>query len=476
MTQPSVPSLNIDWGFDHQTQESLSVEKGIAPALNMINQSVKKAEEQEKKYYDDTKKILEETNARYQGEVYSAIEEKSKLLKQVGKDNGFNSRKFREEQERVLRDLITYKKKANYVAERGPELYNQIKTDKYMYSDVAKSDLDSLLSKNLNDIDIDELEALPNRAAYKNVPAMLRDGLDKIYNEEKLSDPFHKDFGTSIGVGQLAYKDIWEQEVDANGKVVFDKGGKPSMKSKLDLNTVEKIIKETGNPEVVYGYFKGLYDRQPEELKPAKDSDGDAYRQAVLGFAKNFIEKTVGSPQSKMISIQRKPTYRPNAAAQAKADKEKKVDEDIKKMTKILKSSAPDAVVDKIKKLDGVKAAKRVKWLKEGYYINEENGEVVNIKELERKGLTRMTKTDGKTQFHKPIDKKYKPFTGVYYTRAGKGEDEGDRTIGFRADFKNEHEIKNLATNIYNMFGENNDASFTTEEEQYDDIDYIDEL
>jgi hypothetical protein len=462
-------SLNLNWGYTPQQEQTLSVERSVDKVSNSINDMVRKKEESDKAYDNSLMDIVKTTSGKYQDELYGMIEESKQKIKAIGKQN-WNSKDLRTTREEILRDLQSSSQKANYVATTVPQLFAAIKADKYIDRDAANAAVNAELAKGVKNIDINALESVLSNSSYKNVKAMVGDAAGELYKNVIASDPYSVTKNGMILTNQVEYSNAFEHEKDATGKKLYNQDGTPKLKSALTDDAVQRVFDQTGNPNVVYDHFEKLYE-QTAGANAVPSTEVGARRKAVMAVAKQFISDVSLQPSIKNLgAAQPRVTGAQNALELYQGKKlldEKVKEETILAIDKDTKENGAQILKNKI--TDFYKGASNIQMIKstEDGFFKDKKDRVLSAADMEKLGYISSSSafyapTGGTKSKHKitALGKAagIEPFSGIAFTING---DKGQKSFkAFSGDVNNDKSRMKLVRSVYDATASTTDVGY----------------
>lgn len=465
---PSVPELNLNWGFTPQQEQNLSVSKGMEAIASNIDESVRRKIEQDRQYDENLNNILKSTTGRYQKEILDQINKSKEEIKNIGKVN-WNNAELRMKRSEILQDLTSVSQKANYVAQVVPQINKAIDDSKYIIKDEAKNAVIEELKKPVSQINIDKLEQIAGGTMYVNHSARMMDAVDNYLKKDvHESMPFVTRANGMITTNQFLFRNNYRAKKNPDGSYVIDKNtGMPVLEETLDNAQVDDILRTTGDYQGSYNYFKKLYEADPSIKTKLKDSDGDSYNQAILSYAKSYINNITHPYEPKLLNATRE--YVPRTTKPTAADTQaQRAEENVAGIYQMLKSNDSNGLRNILETKYGKDATNFVHapYYRNGYY-KEPSDKVLSTQEMIDNGYLELRKS-GAVFTQKGIKRGFKPFTGLYI-KIPRGTDgsKKDKHIAFEGQIQDEKQVKKLARAISNSTFEKGDSPYRATDSKY---------
>jgi len=458
---PSVPQLNLNWGFTPQQEQDLSVSKGMEGVTDYIDDAVKRKIDQDRQHEESLTNILKSTTGRYQKELLDKINLSRDEIKSLGKVN-WNNAELRIKRGEILQDLTSLSQKANYVANLKPAIDKAITDNKYIIKDEANKAVSEEISKSLSEVDINKLEDIASGRLYVNHQAKMMDAVDtylgKNINE---SLPFTMRNNGMLTTGQFSFRNNYRSVKNADGTYVIDKNtGLPKIEAILDNNQVDEILQTTGDYQGTYDYFKNMYDTSniPNKVKP---DQGDSYKIAVLEMAKNYINNITHQVDFKHLGSTREYIPKTSSSTNAAESEKNTRNEDVQAIYSYLKLGETPSIQNRIEQAyKGATNFIFAKWKKDNYFIEKGTDRVLTFDQMKKSGKLM---ANAKGMETKPEFKgKYQLFTGVAFTiPRGVGGSKEPQYYAFNGGFENDTNIENLAKSIHNGTWKKGNVAFS---------------
>lgn len=457
---PSVPELNLNWGFTPQQEQNLSVSKGMEAIASNIDESVRRKIEQDRKYDENLNNIIRSTTGKYQKEIIDQINESRDQLKSIGKTN-WNNAELRTKRSDILQNLTSVSQKANYVAQMGSDWQKAIKENKYINQEDATKAYIEEINKPIKDVDISRLEDIVSGRLYVNHKVRVMDAVDKYLTPEvNESLPFTQRNNGMLVTGQYQFRKNYEAVKDASGRFQLDKNGMPVLRAVLTDNDVDNIIRSTGDYQGTFDYFKNMYETSNLENKVRPD-EGDSYTKAILSFANNYINTVTHAYDYKHLGSTREYVPRTSTSGKAAADETQARNEDVAAINSYLKNNEKASIQNRIEQAyKGASNFIIAKWGKDSYFKETSSDRVLSLEEMKRSGKLN---EGAKGYTLKPeFKEKYKLFTGVsFMIPRGVGGSRKPQYYAFDGKFDNDTNIENLAKSIHNGTWKKGNVAFT---------------
>ena len=458
---PSVPELNLNWGFTPQQEQNLSVSKGMEAIASRIDESVRKKIEQDRQYDENLNNILKSTTGRYQKEILDQINKSKEEIKNIGKVN-WNNAELRMKRSEILQDLTSVSQKANYVAQMNDQWKKAINDNKYITKEEATNALLEELKKNIKDVDITKLEDIASGKLYVDHKVKIMDATDRFLGKDVgESLPFTQRNNGMLVTGQFQFRKNYVAEKNPDGTFKVDPTTKmPILKPVLTNNDVDQIIGMTGDYNGTYDYFRNMYETAniPNKIK---DNQGDSYKEAVLNFARNYIDTVTHAYDYKHLGSTREYVPRTSTSGKAAENEQAAKNQDVNALISFLKNNEKNSIQNRVEQYyKGASNFIIAKWKRDSYYKEAATDRVLSIKEMIKSGKLKPA-ADGFTI--KPEFKdKYSLFTGVAFTiPRGIGGSRKAQYYAFDGQFDNDTNIQALATSIHNGTWKKGNVPFT---------------